>query len=72
MGTLNPGTLSFRTVIRHNPHLYPKLDNQLHRIFSLFPVAYSLFPIPYSLFPVPCSLFPIPYSLFPIPYSLKS
>ncbi|NEO08630.1 MULTISPECIES: hypothetical protein [unclassified Moorena] len=34
-------------------------DNQVNRIFSLFPV-------PYSLFPIPCSLLPTPYSLLPL------
>ncbi|NEO58993.1 MAG: hypothetical protein F6J98_00610 [Moorea sp. SIO4G2] len=38
--------------------------NEVHRIFSLFPVPCSLFPVPSSLFPVPCSLFPTK----PIPY----
>ncbi|NEO81185.1 MULTISPECIES: hypothetical protein [Moorena] len=48
MGTLNPGTVSFRTVIRHNPYLYPKLAIQ-----KFFPIPDSGFPIPDSGFPIP-------------------
>ena len=36
MGTLNPETVSFRTVIRQNPNLYPKLAIQ-----EFFPIPDS-------------------------------
>ncbi|NEO64827.1 MAG: hypothetical protein F6J98_32290 [Moorea sp. SIO4G2] len=48
MGTLNPGTVSFWTVIRHNPNLSPKLAIQ-----EFFPIPDSRFPIPDSRFPNP-------------------
>ncbi|WP_293079354.1 hypothetical protein [Moorena sp. SIO3H5] len=43
MGTLNPRTVSFWTVIRNNTHVYSKLA-----IKEFFPIPDSRFPIPNS------------------------
>ncbi|NEQ82255.1 MAG: hypothetical protein F6K26_18970 [Moorea sp. SIO2I5] len=51
-------------------HLYSvSHSNQIHQIFSRFPIPDSRFSILDSLLPIPYSLLPTPYSLFPIPFT---
>ncbi|WP_149030756.1 hypothetical protein [Moorena producens] len=49
-GTGNSGQELTQTL---SENYFCKRSNQLHRIFSLLPLAFCLLPIPCSLFPVP-------------------